>query len=527
MRIHITICASTLVAILTVLLACEIPSTTPWRSQLYPEDWTPGFADEEGRFLHDFSYAGYKNGEQPLPESEGAATFDVITFGADPSGASDSTLAIQSAIDAAQAASGGIVFFPEGLYRCDDRLFITASNIILRGEGPELSRLYFTAHENMSDKQHIEFNGSVTREPDIALAFDGQNQSFSVQVIGGGDLLPGDEVSLGWVITDEFVEEHAMTGTWQAFNGQWKPFFRREILQVQETYPLTIVLDVPLRYPAKLRDAASLRRETGYIEKCGIESLGVANAVSWQHAWANDRNHLIRFRDAKDCWIRDVASFASPLAQADGFHLQSGGIKVLSSKRITIADCQLSDAQNRGGGGNGYLFEVSTSSEILFRDCVALNGRHNFIQNWDFGTSGCVFLRCFSDGSKNVLDVNFPLALPAYSEYHHSLAMACLVDSTVLDDGWSGGNRNDFSSGAGHTVTQSVYWNTTGTGRLRSWQFGLGYIIGTARIAVDRKLIGAGASGTAPKDYLEGKGDAAALLPVSLYEDQLARRLAL
>jgi hypothetical protein len=30
-----------------------------WRSKLYPENWKPGFNDGQGRFLHDFSFAGY------------------------------------------------------------------------------------------------------------------------------------------------------------------------------------------------------------------------------------------------------------------------------------------------------------------------------------------------------------------------------------------------------------------------------------------------------------------------------------
>ena len=33
----------------------------PWRSTLYPEDWTPASTDAEGRYLPDFSYAGYRN----------------------------------------------------------------------------------------------------------------------------------------------------------------------------------------------------------------------------------------------------------------------------------------------------------------------------------------------------------------------------------------------------------------------------------------------------------------------------------
>ena len=80
-----------------------------WRSSLYPADWAPGFADNEGRFLHDFSYAGYRNGEAPLPTVSLESVFDVVQdFGADETGESDSTASIQSAIDAATAAGGGV-----------------------------------------------------------------------------------------------------------------------------------------------------------------------------------------------------------------------------------------------------------------------------------------------------------------------------------------------------------------------------------------------------------------------------------
>ena len=40
--------------------------TVAFRSLLYPPDWDPAFTGEKGRFLHDFSYAGYRNGEVPL-----------------------------------------------------------------------------------------------------------------------------------------------------------------------------------------------------------------------------------------------------------------------------------------------------------------------------------------------------------------------------------------------------------------------------------------------------------------------------
>jgi hypothetical protein len=42
-----------------------VPAT--WRSSLYPENWKPGFKDSNDRFLHDFSYAGYHQGEIDIP----------------------------------------------------------------------------------------------------------------------------------------------------------------------------------------------------------------------------------------------------------------------------------------------------------------------------------------------------------------------------------------------------------------------------------------------------------------------------
>ncbi|HEY9248603.1 MAG TPA: hypothetical protein VIO38_05710, partial [Rariglobus sp.] len=51
---------------LAALAASGQPAASgPWRSSLYPQDWTPAFADASGRFLHDFSHAGYRRGAAP------------------------------------------------------------------------------------------------------------------------------------------------------------------------------------------------------------------------------------------------------------------------------------------------------------------------------------------------------------------------------------------------------------------------------------------------------------------------------
>jgi len=503
------------------------PDDGLWRSTLYPEEWTPSHS-LGSRFLHDFSYAGYKNSEV-APTTTSTIRLDVTTFGADPTGAADSTSAVQDAIDA--APEGSVVYFPTGEYRFDGRLNVRTSSVVLAGDGSTASRLYFTQHQNMAYGSHITVSGQVSHDLELTLAADAESRATTVFVEDASQLAIGDDIAIGWVITSEFIRVHGMTGTWQAFNDDWQAFFRRQVIAVDtSTTPHAVHIDVPLRYPAWTRDQASIRREHGYLTDCGVEGLGLANAVGWSDAWAQNQIHALELRGVADCWVRDVASFASPGApsrgRGAGTHLQSGGIVVRGSKRVTVADSSMEKPENRGGGGNGYLFEVRTSSEILFRDCVAKAGRHNFIQNWGFGATGIVWLRVHSEGGVAALSEAIPFGQVGYSEFHHSLATANLIDSSQMDDGWSAVNRGSYSSGAGHSATENVLWNTVGAGTIRSFQFRHGYVVGTAPTITVRTnpVLGEG-DGANPDDWHEGIGEAATLEPQSLFEDQLRRRL--
>ena len=508
------------------------PPPTGWRSELYPEDWEPGAAVDGTWFLHDFSHAGYRGGGLELPDAVPGLTVSVLDHGADPSGASDSCPAIQAAIDEVEASGGGLVQLPAGEYRCDGLLQVEEDGVVVEGEGPSASFLFFTRSEGMTDQEHLLFRGSVQRGPDLLLASDAQALDTVLRLEDASSLEPGSELAVGWLISDAFVDEHQMSGTWVTFNGQWRAFFRRSVVSVDTSVsPHEVTVDVPLRYPALVRDQASVRVETGYLSECGVQGLAVSSVVDWDAAWAIDRSHVIGFEDVKDCWVRDVASYESPHSSDDrGKHLMSGGLEVRESKRVTIADTVLEQAQNRGGGGNGYLFEITRSNEVLVRDCTGRAGRHNFIQNWDFGTSGCVWLRTVSEDGRALTSSGDSLGTLGFSEYHHSLAMANLVDDSFTSDGWQCTNRNDWSSGAGHAGTQNVFWNVRGPGFLRSFQFGQGYVVGTQELLVhtalaDGVLFGA-SEGTEPEDWREGIDEGAKLVPQSLYEDQLARRLA-
>ena len=204
---------------------------------------------------------------------------------------------------------------------------------------------------------------------------------------------------------------------------------------------------------------------------------------------------------------------------------------MLTSKRVTIANSTMQNAQNHGDEGAGYAFEASMCNDVLFADDIAGNVRHGFIQNWDFGSNGIVFQRCNAQGDTAN---NGGLIIPGTSEFHPRLAMASLYDDTHDSSGFNAYNRGTESSNSGVSSTEDVFWNVSGDGPdtiVRSYQAGMGYIIGThdatSTVVPGTFDMALGyALNTGPTDYLEGEGLGQTLVPQSLFDDQLAKRLA-
>lgn len=137
--------------------------------------------------LPDFSCAGYQMGNTPPPDIDKLISgkpcvgknsigpsrsidlqhmFDVTDprFGAIPNDGVDDTAAIQSAIDAASNAGGGVVFLPKGRYEihkspADGFLRISHDNIIIRGEG----RQYPASHTEQTDQtpKNLKFSETI------------------------------------------------------------------------------------------------------------------------------------------------------------------------------------------------------------------------------------------------------------------------------------------------------------------------------------------------------------------------------
>ncbi len=488
----------------------------------------------DGWAIQDFSYAGYGAGERAPPDLRAPPWserwVEADEFGADPTGARDSAPGLRAAIAAAEAAGGGVVHLGAGTYRLESAIELRQSELFLLGEGPDQTFLYWVGVPDMSYRGHLSLLGAARTGAEAQLRADGAPFETTLQIDDPSVFAVGDQVQIGQLISDDWVLAHGMDGYWDFSRGQWRPFYRRTVTAV-DVGAGTLTIDVPLRYPLLVRDQASVVRVEGGLREVGVIGLALSDATDWASAWANNQTHVLRLFNVEDAIVSDVATWSSPEARgrdgaAAGYHLQSSGVLVEASRRVTVSDSAFGFAQHRGVGGNGYLFEVRQSNEVLFSNNVGEAGRHNFIQNWDFGTSGCVFLRNRSLSAESFTSATDDRGLPAASETHHALATANLFDSNEIGDAWKTVNRLAESSGAGHTATESVYWNNVGEGAITSFQYGRGYVIGTTGLAVNTEVLDIYESlGTSPEDWTEGLGAGGTLEPASLYEDQRARRL--
>ncbi|MBT3380902.1 MAG: hypothetical protein HN742_12630 [Lentisphaerae bacterium] len=526
------------------LVACF--NALAWRSEFYPERWEPGQKDAQGRFLHDFSYAGYHRGEVPLPDPAPGKRVDVTAppYNADATGKRDATTAIQRALDDLGERGGGVVHLPKGTYRLSlpaeapCTLRIKHPHTVLSGAGPERTFLLHTGTLLRGKSVVLIRAGKGTWRQavpgsEIAISRDVPAPAFEIPLASVGRMKKGDWVVLRSDWTQEFINDHGMQDYWKP--GSWPPgpLFCRQIVAVDPVASV-VRIDAPTRYVLKTRDRARIHRIPPMLTEVGVENLSIGNAEHTGQGWSDSDfskkgtgahdvhgSHVMRIDHVLNGWLRNVHSYRSPTNRRD-VHMLSNGILIGMSSCVTVQGCVMQKPQYEGGGGDGYGFTLH-GNDCLVTRCEAVHTRHNY----DFKLAS-------SNG--NVIHRSTGRVPRFSSDFHMYFSMANLFDSMLMDGDWLqgvfrpwGGPRNYH----GHPTTESVFWNTRGTAAgkrgyiVESQQFGWGFVIGTSGVkdGVRRGVKGSRGIDSSPEDVLEGQGKGETLVPQSLYEDQLVRRL--
>lgn len=535
-----------------------------WRSALYPAGWVPPATSsfETSRLIQDFSFAGYRRGETGLP-SVSSPLLTVTDYGADPTGSLDSTTAIQAALDAARSAGGGVVYLPEGIYRVAPQgtnlwaLRINGSHVVLRGAGRHRSFL-LNDTPSMRGREVLRVEGSTSRwssvpsgSPQPLITLDLMNPSTTLPVTSVAGFAVGDWVVVRADATDAFIAEHNMTDLWAGLGSALGGVqFLRQVTAIDATTN-TLTIDVPTRYYLKVRDNARVHKAVAHLEEVGLEDFSIGNrehpgatsstgwgendyTVTGTGAYEAHGCYAIALRRARNCWVARVGTYR-PSSNIGLSHILSNGLLLENCRGVTVQDCDFQRPLYGGGGGNGYMYRLLGSNECLLVNCAARYNRHGFVMSL-MSCSGNVI-------HGGIAQVTRTQAAPPGTcsgegcDHHMHLSQSNLIDGVQLDrDFFTAHYRGTYGTAPQHgqTAVHSVFWNLVGTAYqsnkafiVRTEQARYGYVIGTrgpaSGISTSGLLDLAGR--TQPTDHTEGSGTGDSLLPLSLYHDQLGRRL--
>jgi Glycosyl hydrolase family 26/Carbohydrate binding module (family 35)/Pectate lyase superfamily protein len=524
----------------------NIRTSNEWRSSLYPEHWKPGFRDVQDRFLHDFSYAGYRGGNVPLPEiSENIVDISQAPYEADNSGISDVRAVIQQALNDVGTQGGGVVYLPAGTYRItipsgsDQALHISTSNTILRGAGADSTFLFFDGtylrHKNIIQVAPAWASWFSASGQTTYIRFDLEYPTRIIPVESVAAYQVGDQVIVRNTATDAFIAEHGMTGMWTAA-GIKGVAHKRRIDSIDVDRRL-LILDAPTRYPLKTRDAARVYMALPHLQECGLEHFSIGCRESIKSGWEEEdynssgtgaydvhASQTIRFEFTENSWAKNLNSY-QPAVNSNDVHLLSNGLLLNMCRHITVDSCIFQKPQYEGGGGNGYMYTLQ-SNDCLVSHSRAIHARHNYDFKYPF-SNGNVIHQCRAENSKYS------------SDFHMYLSMSNLFDQTTLNGDWLQSAFRPWGDPIhGHSSTQSVFYNTVGENYhpssdfiVESRQYKWGYVIGTSGPANQVKTDpvsgteGGYSYDSSPRDFVEGVGEGSDLRPASLYLDQLERRM--
>ena len=492
------------------LLAFYPNNASAWESQYvyYTNGILTYYSDAEKNRIPDYSYAGYKYGESPIPVVRKVASLTPV--------AGDNTARIQQALDKVGARApdangirGALVLGP-GVYQINGTVNINKSGVVLRGSGDgadALANTILTAPGDSPHQRTVVVLGSgnsrwtETRvRSDITTPFV-QVGSKSFEVQSAAAFAVGDEIIVHHPSSQAWLD--AADGGGVGSDKPWRPGqmdipFLRRITAISGT---SLTLDVPV-YNHLNRDLAQ-----SYIAKAvwtpvilsGVENLRIDIQTDPDNA--KDEDHArngVSVVGARDCWVQKVTAL----------HFVYAAVRTEGAFCVTVDSCKGLDPVGIRTGGRFYNFCADRRSQcVLFTKCHATKARHGYVSNGTSSVSGLVFFRCTSNGGTDM------------EAGHRWWTQGVLFDNMFEERRGSLRliNRGDWGTQHGWGSVHSVAWN-----------FNRGMLIQKPPTAQNYGISSTGTFPTGfPKAGPQGVTEqkSGELVPASLYEAQLSERL--
>jgi len=436
-----------LVAAVTALNGLVLLAAPPHTSELWGaggEKWSPT------NRLPDFSFAGYRRGEEPfrIPKE----SVSVASFGAKGDGTNDDTEAFTKAI---AAGAGKVVLIPPGRFLLSNVLEIRRSNLVLQGAGSGKTVLLFTRpleelrpRPSKTDGNQpttswswggglIMVGSKETSSPERTTRITSAAQRGARRLtLEEAAFKAGDEVVL--TVQDDREKTllrylyRGQAGNITGLNN-WK--CRQVFRVVAVSGNNTVTVDRPLRFDARLEWQPRLHLFQPDVMDVGVEGLSFEFPPTRYggHFREVGFNPVAIEASAAHCWLRDLRIW-----NADSGPYICGTFCTLEGIRIG-ADPQRKSAQGHTGH-HGITFYGHDSL------CTNFTIETRFIHDLTVQSAmGCVY--CAGRAENLCTD-------------HHRWAP---YENLFTDIDGGQGSRLFSSSGGGnrgaHTAAGATFWN--------------------------------------------------------------------
>jgi hypothetical protein len=445
--------------VLKPTLFLALLATLPAAAQKSPKPVPPPLpvaADKEGKLVYapdslgnrvpDFSYCGYRAGEQAIP----MVNIRVLV----PAQAGDATTRIQAALDyvaglpLGKDGFRGAVLLGKGRHEVAGRLLIRASGVVLRGSGmgEDGTTLIGTGY---SRDNLITVAGRNDRKLETAQAVTDNYvpvNARTVRVENTAEFKVGDRVRVQRPSTATWIQT---LGT-QSFGGGesalgWKPgqrdlFWDRQVVSIDAN---GLTLDAPITTALdKTYGGGTVARYTwpGLLTQVGVENLRLESTVDATNAKDEDHRWMAVVLDnVQDAWVRQV-SFRHFAGSAVLAHE--------TARRVTVEDCISTEPVSEIGGERRNTF-LTKGQQTLFQRLYAQSGYHDFAVGY-CAAGPNAFVQCEAEDAYS------------FSGAIDSWAAGTLFD-IVKEYGQAlrFGNREQDGQGAGWAAANSVFWQCT------------------------------------------------------------------
>jgi hypothetical protein len=462
-------------------MICSSLVAQTWQSRLLEMD-SEGrltyYPDDDGYVIPDFSHAGYRGGDSEIPVIQVKKTISPVS--------GDNTAHIQAAIDEVAAmapdANGhkGAVLLSAGRYEVRGTVNLNSSGVALRGVGDgedeNSNTILYATGNSPANRDVVLIGNSGINGPNYWYYGASSSVDIITPQIRVGDYSFDVANTAGYNAGDRVIIFHPISQAWldaidgggvsrELVNGVEQPgpdapwqltkppgaglpnhiMYSRIITAIDGN---TVTVDAPFFYTLdKSLTQCSMHKYSAladFISEAGVENIRIDIATNGS---ATDNNHApygFHTKGVDNGWITGCTVL----------HHSLSAFRTEATNRTTIENCKAMDPVGTNSGGYRYGFNTYAASQlILFKNCYSRGSRHDFISDGISTTSGCVFLRCVSEGAIETSE--------AHRYWTSGMLFDCLEMRNTARYLLMGlGNRGNFGNDHGWSAAHCFIWNS-------------------------------------------------------------------